>query len=101
MYTVKQLCEKYRFLKPSTVHAWIDQRLLPHYRLGKGRIVIDEADFLAFLASRKVEAGQLGPEIKFTHARSPSSRLLWVALSQTFAFSADRFVALGTAEGKA
>jgi hypothetical protein len=60
-------------LSTSTVYLWIEQRVLPHYRLGgrgrRGRIVIDEADFAAFLASRKVEAGQLRPDVKFTHAR--------------------------------
>lgn len=73
MLTVKQLCEKYPYLSPSLVYSWIEQRQLPHYRLGgkgrRGRIVIDEADFAAFLACRKVESGQLRPEFKFNHAR--------------------------------
>ncbi len=79
MLTIKKLCEKHTYLCPSTVYAWIEEGELAHYRLGgkgkKGRIVIDEADFAAFLASRKVEANQRLPEVKFTHARSPSSRL--------------------------
>ncbi|MBL8795248.1 MAG: helix-turn-helix domain-containing protein [Planctomycetia bacterium] len=73
MLTIKQLCEKYPYLCPSTVYLWVEQRQLPHYRLGgkgrRGRIVVDEADFAAFLASRKVDAGQLRPEFKFNHAR--------------------------------
>ncbi len=81
MYTVKELCQKYPFLKPSTVYFWIEERLFAHYRLGKGKIVIDEDDFLAFLASRKVEPGQLRPEVKFTHARSPSSPFFAASLS--------------------
>jgi len=62
MLTVKQICEKFPYLSESLVYLWIEQRELPHYRLGgkdkRGRIVIDEADFLTFLASRKVQAGQ-------------------------------------------
>ena len=79
MLTVKQICEKYPYVSESLVYLWIEERQLPHYRLGgkgkRGRIVVNETDFLAFLASRKVEAGQLRPEVKFTHGRSPSSRL--------------------------
>jgi hypothetical protein len=70
MLTVKQICKKFPYLSESLVYLWIEQRELPHYRLGRkgkrGRIVIDETDFLAFLASRKVEAWQQRQEIEFT-----------------------------------
>jgi excisionase family DNA binding protein len=41
------------------VYAWIERKQLPHYRLGRGRrgkIVVEEADLVVFLATRKVEA---------------------------------------------
>jgi hypothetical protein len=70
MFTVKQICEKFPYLSESLVYLWIEQRDLPHYRFGgkgkRGRILIDEADFLTFLASRKVEAAQQRQEIEFT-----------------------------------
>jgi hypothetical protein len=73
MLTVKQLREKFPYVSESLVYLWIEQRQLPHYRLGgkgkRGRIVIDETDFLTFLASRKVEATQQRQEIEFTPAQ--------------------------------
>lgn len=73
MLTVKELCEKYPYLSPSLVYLWIEQRELPHYRLGgrgrRGRIVIDEADFTSFVTNRRVEADNLPTDVDLPHLR--------------------------------
>lgn len=73
MLTVKQIRERFPYISESLVYLWIEQRELPHYRFGgkgkRGRILIDETDFLTFLASRKVAAGQPRQETEFTPVR--------------------------------
>jgi hypothetical protein len=53
----KQIAEKYPFVSRSLVYLWCEEGL-PHLRLGarnrRGRIFIDEADFLAYLERKKV-----------------------------------------------
>jgi excisionase family DNA binding protein len=56
--TVKQAAERAE-VSVGLIYCWIESRLLPHYRLGasgrRGKIVIAEADLLAFLDTMKVE----------------------------------------------
>jgi excisionase family DNA binding protein len=44
----------------SLIYAWTAQKLLPHYKAGVkgkgGKLLIDEADLMAFWSSLKVEA---------------------------------------------
>jgi len=71
----KQLHEKHPYVSVSLIYLWIEEKELPHYRLGgkgrRGRIVIDEDDFAAFLASRKVMPSSSLPE-GLVHIRLPS-----------------------------
>ena len=73
LLTLKELHEKYPFVSQSLLYLWIEQRELAHFRLGgkgrRGRIMIDEDDFATFLASRKIEPGQLRQDSNFTHGR--------------------------------
>ena len=43
---------------PSLVYGLVESRAIAHYRVGKGRgkILVDETDLEAFLASRRVDA---------------------------------------------
>lgn len=61
-------------MSPSLVYAWCDERLLPHYRLGRtgkrGRILIEEGDLSAFLAGLKLTGGgRPAPAPVLTHLR--------------------------------
>jgi hypothetical protein len=53
----KQIAEKYPFVSRSLLYLWCEEGL-PHLRLGaknrRGKILIDEQDFLAFLETKKV-----------------------------------------------
>jgi excisionase family DNA binding protein len=65
----------------SLVYAWVEAKLIPHYRAGLkgrgGKILIAEGDLLAFWESLKVEAAprerRLSPppktKIKFKHLK--------------------------------
>jgi len=58
------------------IYVLISERRIPFFCFGgegkRGRYFIEDTDLDAFIASCKVEAGQLRPEIKFTHSRLPS-----------------------------
>lgn len=62
----------------STLYNAVKTRQLPHYRIrsgnGRGKIVIDEADLMAWLEQQKVGAGKAPTPIAFTHCRSPGGR---------------------------
>jgi excisionase family DNA binding protein len=55
--TVQQAAERAE-VSAGLVYCWIESGMLPHYRLGangrRGKIVIAEADLVAFLESMKV-----------------------------------------------
>jgi excisionase family DNA binding protein len=57
----------------NTIYRAIEERRLPHYRVSgdgkRGKILIDEADLLAWLESCKVQAGSRLPSGTFTHRR--------------------------------
>jgi excisionase family DNA binding protein len=61
--TIKQAAAR-AGVSPALVYQWCEERRLPHYRLGgkgkRGKILVEESDLDAFLASLKVEAGQGG-----------------------------------------
>jgi excisionase family DNA binding protein len=65
--TVKEAAERIG-VSESLVYQWISERLLPHYRLGgkgkRGKVMIDEADLSAFLASCRQEAKPEVPPLK-------------------------------------
>lgn len=76
MLTIKQICEKHPYVSQSLVYLWVEQKELPHYRLGgrdkegrakRGRILIEEQDFLAVVASKKVGAVAAQPVRRFRH----------------------------------
>ncbi len=58
--SVKQAAERLG-VSPSLVYQWCAERRLPHLRLGRGgrrgKILIEEADIDAFLATARVESG--------------------------------------------
>jgi excisionase family DNA binding protein len=61
----------------SLIYAWVEGKLLPHYRAGLkgrggGKILIAEADLMAFLESLKVEAA---PAVRRTPRRLRDVRL--------------------------
>jgi excisionase family DNA binding protein len=60
MLTPRQAAQKVG-VSVSLVYAWVEGKLLPHYRAGLkgrgGKILISESDLLAFWESLKVEAG--------------------------------------------
>lgn len=57
----------------SALYRAIEERRLPHYRVSgggkRGKILINEADLLAWLESCKVQAGSRPPSGTFTHRR--------------------------------
>jgi excisionase family DNA binding protein len=57
----------------NTIYQAIQERRLPHYRVSgggkRGKILIDEADLLAWLDGCKVQAGPRPPHGRFTHRR--------------------------------
>src|SRR5580704_17934758 len=59
MLTPRQAAQKVG-VSVSLIYAWVDARLLPHYRAGLkghgGKILIAEGDLLAFWESLKVDA---------------------------------------------
>lgn len=60
MLTPRQAAQKVG-VSVSLIYAWVEARLLPHYRAGLkgrggGKILISETDLLAFWESLKVEA---------------------------------------------
>lgn len=71
LLTIKQLCQEYPCISKSMLYQWTESRELTHYRLGgrgrRGRIVIDESDFIAFLASRRIEADDLPTGVSLPH----------------------------------
>jgi excisionase family DNA binding protein len=64
MLTPKQLAER-TGISPNLVYTWCERGLLPHVRLGapgkRGKILIAEEDWAAFLAARRV--GECGPAL--------------------------------------
>jgi excisionase family DNA binding protein len=52
----------------SLVYQWVEERRIPHYRLGgkgkRGKVMIEEADLSAFLASCRHEAKPDVPPLK-------------------------------------
>jgi excisionase family DNA binding protein len=65
------------------VYGWVGDGLVPYYRLGgkgrRGKILIDDADLDAFLASRRVGPAAAGsaapaprPPVRLRHLRLPS-----------------------------
>ena len=61
MLTVKQAAKR-AGISESLVYEWCAEGVLPHYRFGRkgrrGRILIDETEFEAFLAGCRQEARQ-------------------------------------------
>ena len=57
---MKQAAERLG-VSPSLVYQWCAERRLPHLRLGRGgrrgKILIEEGDIDAFLATARVESG--------------------------------------------
>jgi excisionase family DNA binding protein len=55
------------------VYQWVEEGRLPAYRLGtggrRGRILIDEVDLNAFLATCRSGAQAANPGVRFTHRR--------------------------------
>lgn len=70
MLTVKDVAERLR-ISPSTVYHLVEGGALSCYRIGRGKgaIRFTEVQIEHFLESRKVEAGSLRPDFKFTHGR--------------------------------
>ena len=61
MLTVKQVAERLG-VSESLVYEWCSEGVLPHYRFGRkgrrGKILIDETEFDAFLAGCRQEGRQ-------------------------------------------
>ena len=70
--TVKQLAEKHG-LSRAIIYLWVEERRFTVYRIGgqgrRGRILIDDDVFAAFLDGLKVEAGPTQPTGPLTHIR--------------------------------
>ena len=74
LLTPKQAHERLeRQISLNTIYQAIEERRLPHYRVSgggkRGKILIDEADLLAWLESCKVPAGSRPAPSRFTHRR--------------------------------
>jgi len=69
MLTVKEASDRAKVSR-SLVYLWIKERLFPVYRRGglgrRGKILIDEPGFLAFLEAQKVAPG---PELTLVHIK--------------------------------
>lgn len=67
MLTPKQVAERIG-VSTSLVYEWCSEGLLPHYRMGRrgkrGRVLIEETDLSAFLASCRQEAKPEVPPLK-------------------------------------
>ena len=67
MLTPKQVAQRIG-VSDSLVYEWCAQGLLPHYRMGRkgkrGKVMIEEADLSAFLASCRQEAKPEVPPLK-------------------------------------
>jgi len=65
--TPKQVAEQLG-VSDSLVYEWCAEGLLPHYRVGRkgkrGKVLIQQADLYAFLASGKHEAKSQVPPLK-------------------------------------
>jgi excisionase family DNA binding protein len=75
MLTPRQAAQKV-CVSVSLIYAWVEAKLLPHYRAGLkgrgGKILISEGDLLAFWESLKVEAD---PDEKRRAAAPPKGKL--------------------------
>lgn len=71
--TVKQLAERHGVSR-ALIYVWVEERRFPVYRLGakgrRGRILIDDESFDAFLEEQKVDAGPVQPTGPLVHIRS-------------------------------
>jgi excisionase family DNA binding protein len=67
MLTPKQVAERIG-VSDSLIYEWCSEGLLPHYRMGRkgkrGKVLIEEADLTAFLASCRHEAKPDVPPLK-------------------------------------
>jgi excisionase family DNA binding protein len=72
--TTKQAAERIG-VSAQLVYRWCDEKRLPHYRLGgegrRGKILIEESDLDAFLASQKVMPTSSLPQ-GLRHIQQPS-----------------------------
>src|SRR4051794_11181314 len=83
MFSVRQLAAK-SGVSANLIYGWCNTGSLAHVRLGavgkRGRIGILEADWEAFLASRRIEVGNplaspvARPSVKFKHLRVRPAR---------------------------
>ena len=75
MMTVKQTAEM-KGVSAQLIYLWCEEQRLAHYRLGgrgrRGRILIDPADFDAFLKTLRVAPRPPGDEGEFRHSHRPS-----------------------------
>ncbi len=75
--TVKEAAER-ACVSAALVYQWCEEKRLPHYRMGqqgrRGKILIDESDLDAFLASLKVMPAASPPE-GLRHIRLPAGPL--------------------------
>jgi hypothetical protein len=70
--TVKQLATKYGLSRP-LIYLWVEERRFPCLRVGsvgrRGRILIEEQDFVTFLNSLKVPASPPSTPARMRHIR--------------------------------
>ncbi len=70
MVSVREAAERLG-IAISTLYDLVRQKKIAHHRVGtgRGRILFNEEDLSAYLASCKVEAESLPREFRFTHSR--------------------------------
>jgi hypothetical protein len=73
--TVKQLAEIHG-LSRAIIYVWVEERRFPVLRVGakgrRGRILIEDEDFMLFLLSQRVEAGPVQVSGPLIHIRAKS-----------------------------
>jgi len=73
--TVKRLAERHSVSR-AMIYVWVEERRFPVYRIGargrRGRILIDDEAFVAFLDTQRVEAGPIQPSGPLMHIRPKS-----------------------------
>jgi hypothetical protein len=70
--SVKQLADLHGISK-AMIYVWVEERRFPVYRIGaqgrRGRILIDDETFSAFLTTQRIEAGPVQSTGPLSHIR--------------------------------
>lgn len=67
---VNAICKQWQVSK-ALVYLWISERRFPHYRVGgrgkRGKVLIEEDEFKSFLATCRVDEGELAEDGELRH----------------------------------